>query len=81
MQKYRHLPVVDKPVDKEFFMNNLVRDMQTCHKDSSSAKPLSVDGKQFLSIVTLYRLALWLSSTVFFFVLLGFNFFRKFVVA
>lgn len=35
IDKYRHLPMVDKAVDKGFFMKNLVHDLQTCQKENN----------------------------------------------
>jgi hypothetical protein len=32
--KYKNVPVVDKPVDKGFFMKNFVHDLQTCPKEN-----------------------------------------------
>ena len=34
VHKYRNVPAVDKPIDKGFFMKNLVHDLQTCRRDS-----------------------------------------------
>ena len=34
LKKYSHLAVVDKPVDKGFFMKHLVHDLQTCKKET-----------------------------------------------
>lgn len=34
-KKYSHFAVADKPIDKGFFMKNLVHDLQTCKKENT----------------------------------------------
>ena len=33
-KKYKNVPVIDKPIDKGFFMKNFVHDLQTCPKEN-----------------------------------------------